>query len=353
MTQTALRIATRQSPLALWQAEHVRERLQALDPSARIELVPMVTDGDRWLQAPLSTLGGKDLFVKELERALLDGHADIAVHSMKDVGAHLPDGLQMRSVLEREDPHDALVGQQGRAAVASLDAVPRDARVGTCSLRRRSQLLAQRPDLRIGMLRGNVNTRLARLDADEHDVIVLAAAGLMRLELSHRIGSRLDPRHCLPAIGQGIIGIESRSDDPSTHALIDRLHHAPTAVRLAAERTVSRRLDGGCSAPLAGHATLAEGRMILRARVGSLDGSTLLEREASIELPDEPAAALEAATTLGDRVSQGLLDDGARQLLADTARQVADEAAALGVAPGAGQGAGQGVGQGTPATDGA
>jgi len=328
MSQATLRIATRQSPLALWQAEHVRSRLQALGPSLRVELVPMVTDGDRWLQAPLSTLGGKDLFVKELERALLAGDADIAVHSMKDVGAHLPDGLQMRTVLEREDPHDALVGQQGRPGVDSLDAVPHGARVGTCSLRRRSQLLAERPDLRIGMLRGNVNTRLARLDADEHDVIVLAAAGLMRLKLSHRIGSRLDAQHCLPAIGQGIIGIEARQDDPATHALIDRLHHAPCAIRLAAERTVSRQLDGGCSAPLAGHATLEGNRLTLRARVGSLDGATLLEQVATVTLSDpaDPASSLEAAVALGDRVSQALLDGGARGVLAEAAERVAAEA---------------------------
>lgn len=324
MTDSPLRIATRQSPLALWQAEHVRVRLAELAPQRSVVLVPMVTDGDRWLETALSKLGGKNLFVKELERALLDGSADIAVHSMKDVAAQLPDGLAIRCVLEREDPHDALVGPRSGNAppppIDGLDAVANGARIGTCSLRRRSQLLAQRPDLTIGLLRGNVNTRLARLDAGEHDVIVLAAAGLMRLGLQERIGARLPPALCLPAIGQGIIGIETRSQDPDTHALLAPLHHPATAVRLEAERTVSRRLDGGCSAPLAGHATWADGQLTLRARVASLDGRTLLEREASCALPDAAAGGAQGlARQLGDRVADALLADGAADVLAQAA----------------------------------
>ena len=333
MTRSPLRIATRQSPLALWQAEHVRARLQALDPDCPVELVPMVTDGDRWLQAPLSTLGGKDLFVKELERALLDGRADIAVHSMKDVGATLPDGLTLRCVLEREDPHDALVGPASSPAVTGLDAVARGARMGTCSLRRRSQLLGHRADLHVGMLRGNVNSRLAKLDAGEHDVIVLAAAGLMRLGLEHRIGHRLPVDTCLPAIGQGIIGIECRRDDAATHALIDRLHHVPTAVRLAAERTVSRRLDAGCSAPLAGHATLEGSTLTLTALAASLDGTTRLECRRVIELPaGDDEAAMRAAVELGDAVTDRLLDEGAQRVLDEAAAQVRREAERAGQA---------------------
>ena len=326
----SLRIATRQSPLAVWQAEHVRARLMAAHPGLDVILVPMTTKGDQWLETPLSRVGGKGLFVKELERALFDGRADIAVHSMKDVEATLPDGLALLAILDREDPTDALVPQLGQTNTG-IDDLPEGARIGTCSLRRRSQILAKRPDLKIGMLRGNVNSRLAKLDAGEHDAIVLASAGLQRLALDARIGARLPADVCLPAIGQGIIGVEARSEDKETAALLAVLHHHETAHRLAAERAVSRTLNGGCSAPIAGHATLADGRLELTARVVQLNGDTTLHRVEAINLPsadrlaDNPAS-IEAADELGQRVAQALLKSGAQALLDDAAAQVAEGA---------------------------
>lgn len=325
MTQT-LRIATRQSPLALWQAEHVRARLKAAHTDLDVELVPLSTRGDQWLNTPLSRVGGKGLFVKELERALYDQQADIAVHSMKDVEAVLPDGLELIAILEREDPADALVPQLGQT-LSRLEDLPKGARIGTCSLRRRSQLLAARPDLNIGMLRGNVNSRLAKLDAGEHDAIILAAAGLQRLALQQRIGGRLDFGTCLPAIGQGIIGVEARSDDEATRARLAPLHDTSSAVRLMAERAVSRTLNGGCSAPIAGHATLADRRLELTARVIDLNGKTTLHRVEAIHLDGlDIAAQLAAADALGRRLAEALLDSGAQALLDSAAKQVAEGA---------------------------
>lgn len=325
MTQT-LRIATRKSPLALWQAEHVSARLRSAHPELQVTLVPMSTKGDRWLETPLSLIGGKNLFVKELERALIAGDADLAVHSMKDVAAELPEGLSLTTILEREDPADALVAPSGTSLDGGLDAVPQGARIGTCSLRRRSQLLAARPDLHIGMLRGNVNSRLAKLDAGEHDAIVLAAAGLQRLALDERISARLPSTLCLPAIGQGIIGIEARSGDNETIALLAPLHHDDTAFRLAAERAVSRTLNGGCSAPIAGHTTLSKGRLELTARVIDLNGRRTLQQVAGIDLPtgQDAQVALDQANLLGEQVAESLLEDGAQALLDDAAALVAE-----------------------------
>ncbi len=328
---TPLRIATRRSPLALWQAEHVRELLVRAEPGAAVELVPMTTTGDQRLDRPLATLGGKSLFVKELERAMLDGEADLAVHSMKDVSADLPDGLAIATVLEREDPHDAFVSN----AYPELAALPPGARVGTASLRRRAQLLAARPDLAIGMLRGNVNSRLAKLDAGEHDAIILACAGLERLGFAHRIAERLDPAVCLPAIGQGIIGIELRADDAALAARLAPLHDASTALRLAAERALSRRLNGGCSAPIAGHATLDGSTLRMVARVIAIDGTRTLEAADSMALVGTDAATLgssatlAAAAALGTSLAERLLGNGAEALLRDAEAVVADETAAL------------------------
>jgi hydroxymethylbilane synthase len=329
MTQT-IRIATRKSPLAMWQAEHVRARLAAAHNDLKIILVPMTTKGDQWLEMPLSRIGGKNLFVKELERALIDGSADIAVHSMKDVAAELPEGLGIVTVLERENPSDALVAGAGDNSINGVDDLPEGARIGTCSLRRRSQLLAVRPDLQIGMLRGNVNTRLAQLDAGDHDAIVLAAAGLQRLEFDDRINAQLPHTISLPAIGQGIIGIEARSDDQETQSLLSALHDAPAARRLTAERAVSRTLNGGCSAPIAGHATLEADQLQITARVIDLNGKVPLEHSATTQLcaanAGDDSQALAAADTLGCEVANALLAQGAQALL--------DEAAAL-VAQGA------------------
>lgn len=265
----SLRIATRKSPLALWQTEQVAERLRLAHPDLRVEILGMRTRGDKFLDAPLAKIGGKGLFVKELEQGLLDRRADIAVHSMKDVPIDLPAGLQLPVIMEREDPRDALVANN----YGDIDELPAGVRVGTSSLRRQCQLAARRADLVIRPLRGNVNTRLSKLDAGEYDAIVLAAAGLMRLGFEQRIRQRLSPEESLPAIGQGAIGIECRVDDGRVKALIAPLHHADTADRVRAERALNRRLRGGCQAPIAGYAVLEDGWLRLRGLVGTPDGT--------------------------------------------------------------------------------
>ncbi|MFM7306649.1 MAG: hydroxymethylbilane synthase, partial [Actinomycetota bacterium] len=243
MSQRTFRIATRRSQLALWQAEHVAERLAAA--GARVELLPLSTQGDRILDVPLAKIGGKGLFVKELETALLEGRADLAVHSIKDVPMDLPEGLGIAAILVREDPRDAFVSVHHR----SLAALPLGARVGTSSLRRQCQLRALRPDLRLLDLRGNVNTRLAKLDAGEYDAIVLAAAGLRRLGMADRISEVLEPLQMLPAVGQGAIGVEIRDDDTELRSFLATMHDEATARRVLAERALNRALNGGCQVP--------------------------------------------------------------------------------------------------------
>lgn len=301
----ALRIATRRSPLAMWQAEFVAARLHAAHPELPVRLVPMTTQGDRELSRSLATSGGKGLFVKELEMAMLEGRADIAVHSMKDVPAQLPDGLAIATVLPAEDPRDAFVSNH----LARLADLPQGARVGTASLRRQSQLLAMRPDLEIETLRGNVNTRLQRLDDGEFDAIMLACAGLRRLELGTRIREALDPAYFVPACAQGIIGVEVRTADQATLAALAPLHDADTAIRLDAERALSARLGGACTVPVAGHARLREGRIQLDGVVASPDGSQLVR--------DHIEAAAADAATAGVALAERLLDQGARAILAD------------------------------------
>lgn len=293
-----LRIATRKSPLALWQAEHAAAALTAAHPGLRVEIVGMTTKGDRILDAPLAKVGGKGLFVKELEQGMLTGEADIAVHSMKDVPVDFPEGLHLAVILEREDPLDALVSNR----FESLDALPAGARVGTSSLRRQCQLAARRPDLRIEPLRGNVNTRLAKLDGGDYDAIILAAAGLIRLGFQSRIRARISPQDSLPAIGQGAIGIECRTDDPRVNTLISPLHHGDTALRVRAERAMNARLHGGCQVPIAGHATLAGGTLHLRGLVGTPDGTRILRAEA--EAPSSDPESLGAAVA-AELLSQG------------------------------------------------
>jgi hydroxymethylbilane synthase len=298
-----LRIATRKSPLALWQAEHVAAALAAAHPGLAVEIVGMTTKGDRILDAPLAKVGGKGLFVKELEQGMLSGQADIAVHSMKDVPVEFPEGLHLPVILEREDPLDAFVSNR----YASLDALPAGARVGTSSLRRQCQLAARRPDLRVEPLRGNVNSRLAKLDAGDYDAVLLAAAGLIRLGFAERIRGRIDPGDSLPAIGQGAIGIECRVGDGRTEALIGPLHHPETALRVLAERALNARLHGGCQVPIAGHATLEEERLHLRGLVGTPDGSRVLRAEAQGPSRDPEA--------LGIAVAEDLLRQGAGEIL--------------------------------------
>ncbi|MHA7833262.1 MAG: hydroxymethylbilane synthase [Algiphilus sp.] len=301
----ALRIATRRSPLALWQAEFVAARLRAAHPELHVSLVPMTTQGDRELSRSLATSGGKGLFVKELEVAMLEGRADIAVHSMKDVPAQLPDGLSIATVLPAEDPRDAFVSH----SVARLTELPQGARVGTASLRRQSQLLAMRPDLQIETLRGNVNTRLQRLDDGHFDAIMLACAGLRRLEFGARIREALDPAQFVPACAQGIIGIEARADDAATLALLAPLHDNDTATRLAAERSFSARLGGACTVPVAGHAQLKQGRIALDGVVASPDGRQLVR--------DRHEGTAADAAVVGVTLAERLLDQGARAILAD------------------------------------
>jgi len=298
-----MRIATRRSPLALWQAHHVRDALVRVHAGLQVEILEMTTRGDRILDTPLAKVGGKGLFVKELERALLDGAADLAVHSMKDVPVELPDGLHLPVILEREDPRDALVSDR----YPQLSALPAGARVGTSSLRRQCQLRHQRPDLEILDLRGNVGSRLKKLDDGEFDAIILAAAGLTRLGLTQRITEWLEPSTCLPAIGQGAVGIECRTDDARIAGLIAPLDHAATHTCVTAERALNARLQGGCQVPIAGHAVINGEVLQLRGRVGRPDGTQILHDE--ISGPETEAAAL------GTRLAERLLADGAATIL--------------------------------------
>ncbi len=298
-----LRIATRKSQLALWQAEHVAALLRRAHAGLAVELVPMVTQGDRIQDRSLAAIGGKGLFIKELEVALEEGRADIAVHSMKDLPGELPEGLDIAAVLERADARDALLTASG----AGLGELPRGARVGTSSLRRQAQLLAARPDLRIETLRGNVDTRLRRLDAGGMDAIVLACAGLIRLGLESRITARLDPKICLPAVAQGAIGIECRRDDARTQGLVTMLDHQATRTAVDAERAFAHRLGGSCQSPIAAHASLEGQRLILDGLVAEPDGSRVL-RDSSSGGSGEPAA-------LGRRLAERILAAGAGPLL--------------------------------------
>lgn len=303
MSKTTIRIATRKSLLALWQAEYVKRELERHHPGLEVELLGMTTKGDRILDAPLAKVGGKGLFVKELEQAMYDGRADIAVHSMKDVPVELPEGMALPVICEREDPRDAFVSPR----FADLDALPEGARVGSSSLRRQCQLRARRPDLVVHDLRGNVQTRLGRLDAGEYDAIILATAGLLRLDLEERIACRLPVEVSLPAIGQGAVGIECRADDTRLQELLAPLHHPRTATVVAAERALNRRLEGGCQVPIAGYAVLEDGGLWLRALVGSPDGRTVVRGE----VRGEPADA----EALGTGLAEDLLARGADRIL--------------------------------------
>ncbi|UCC56310.1 MAG: hydroxymethylbilane synthase [Gammaproteobacteria bacterium] len=303
MSTELLRIATRKSPLALWQAEHVRARLLALHPGLQVELVTLSTQGDRILDSPLAKIGGKGLFVKELEQGMLDGSADIAVHSMKDVPATLPEGLGLGAILERADPHDAFVSNE----YASIDDLPEGARVGTSSLRRQCQLRDRRPDLQISDLRGNVGTRLGKLDNGEYDAIVLACAGLQRLGMAARITRALAPEEMLPAIAQGVIGIECRLDDTRVRDLLELLNHPETVFRTQAERAMNATLAGGCQAPVAGYAELHNGSLELRGLVGWPDGTEIIRADI--------AGKAAVAEDLGRQLAEQLLSAGARPIL--------------------------------------
>ena len=298
-----IRIATRKSPLALWQAEYVKSNLLKHHPHLIIELVTFTTQGDKILDVPLAKIGGKGLFVKELENAMLAGEADLAVHSMKDVPMECPEGLAITTICEREDPTDAFVSNR----FATLDDLPHGAIVGTSSLRRQCQLRALRPDLVIRDLRGNVGTRLGRLDNNEYDAIILASAGLKRLGLEARLRQQLT--QLLPAVGQGAVGIETRINDNELHQLLAPLHHQETALCVQAERAMNRRLQGGCQVPIAGFATINNQILTLNALVGSIDGLQIIHQHAQTQ-------DLLAVESLGEHVATGLLNQGAAAILA-------------------------------------
>lgn len=299
-----LRIATRTSPLAMWQAEHVARCLREHHPELRIEMVGMVTRGDKILDSPLSKIGGKGLFVKELELGMLEGSADIAVHSMKDVPMEFPEGLHLPVIMQREDPRDAFVSNQ----FANLDELPVGAIVGTSSLRRQTQIRARYPHLQIKDLRGNVNTRLGKLDKGEYHAIILAAAGLIRLNFQARITAYLATEQSLPAIGQGAIGIECRMHDARIEALLAPLNHAPTALCVQAERAMNQRLNGGCQIPVAGFAELEGETLRMRGLIGSPDGTALYQCELRASATNPQA--------LGIQVAENLLSQGGDKVLA-------------------------------------
>ena len=298
-----IHLATRKSPLALWQTHHVRDVLCRVHQELQVEIVEMTTQGDKIIDTPLAKIGGKGLFVKELEHGLLGGLADIAVHSMKDVPVEIPEGLTLSVIMRRFDPYDAVVSNH----YSNLAALPEKAIVGTASLRRQCQLLAYRPDLQIRSLRGNVGTRLRKLDNGEFDAIVLAAAGLKRLGMAERIREILKPDVMLPAIGQGAIGIECRADDVDTLNLIAMLNDPPTQQRIIAERALNKRLGGGCQVPIAGFAQIDQDDLELRGLVGDVQGKQIIHH--TIHGP------IDLAEVLGDRLGQELLKQGAGQLL--------------------------------------
>ena len=297
-------IASRESALAMWQARHVQSRLEALYPGSKVAILGMTTQGDRLVAASLAKLGGKGLFVKELEEALAHGRADLAVHSMKDVPMHLPPGFTLAAILERADPRDAFVS----ARYGALAELPEGARVGTSSLRRESQIRARYPHLRVEALRGNVPTRLRKLDEGQYDAIILAAAGLKRLGREDRITALLTPDECLPAAGQGALGLECRAERGDLRNLLAPLNHQPTALCVAAERAVSRALTGSCSVPLGAYAEVSGARMRVRGFVGAPDGSRMVSAEVE--------GAASEAEALGQALAGQLREKGAAEILA-------------------------------------
>lgn len=298
-----LKIATRKSPLALWQAEHVKARLEAIHPHLNVELIKMTTRGDQILNSPLSKIGGKGLFIKELEIGMMEGVADIAVHSMKDVPYEIPKGFELGAILARENPFDAFVSNK----FDSISDLPKNAKVGTCSMRRIVQLKAQRPDLEILDLRGNVNTRLQKLDDGEFDAIILACAGLIRLKFEDRIKQEISAMESLPAVGQGAVGIEIRENDQEILDLIKPLIDQDSTYRVSAERAMNARLEGGCSVPIAGYATLDSDQISLTGLVGNVESGVILKHQVSGHVDQSEA--------LGEMLGDQLIKMGAKDIL--------------------------------------
>lgn len=298
-------IATRKSPLALWQANFVKQQLETFHPSLVVELVPMVTQGDVLLESPLSKIGGKGLFVKQLEQAIMNGQADIAVHSIKDIPAVFPQGLTLSTVCQRDEMRDALISNQYQ----HLDELPHGAVVGTSSLRRQCQLRAKYPHLQIKDLRGNVGTRLTKLDNQEYDAIILAAVGLKRLGLQNRIKQYIDTDLILPAVGQGAIGIESRADDKTLSELLAPLEDKKSRICIEAERAMNLALQGGCQVPIACLSQLENDSLTLRGLVGRIDGSEMIKAEITGHSTQ--------AEALGRQLADNLLVQGAKAILAE------------------------------------
>lgn len=305
MSQRVIRIATRKSALALWQANYVKNALENAHPQISVLLVPMTTKGDIILDTPLAKVGGKGLFIKELEVAMQNGEADIAVHSMKDVPVEFPEGFGLHAICERENPFDAFVSNQ----YGHIDELPHGAVVGTSSLRRQCQLKNIRPDIQIKDLRGNVNTRLAKLDDGQYDAIILASAGLLRLDMFERIRYSISSDMSLPAVGQGAVGIECRNDDAELIALLSPLNHDETRIRVTAERALNAKLQGGCQVPIGSYAELKGDQIHLQGLVGSISGKGLIKADST-----GPANAPE---TLGMEVANKLLSLGAAEFLAE------------------------------------
>ncbi len=303
--QKKLRIGTRGSMLALWQAEWVKSQLLAAHAGLTVELVTIKTMGDKILDVPLAKVGGKGLFVKEIEEALLEGRTDLAVHSVKDMPALLPAGLHLAAMPPREDPRDALISRNGNG----LNQLPNEARVGTSSLRRAAQLLHLRPDLHIEPLRGNVDTRLRKLETERFDAIVLAAAGLKRMGLSHVISEYLAPEQILPAVGQGALGIETRIEDDFTNPVVASLAHQPTMTEVSAERAFLRRLEGGCQVPIGAHAIMAGDEVVLTGMVADLVGRRLIRKE----MRGEP----QYVEVMGERLAEAVLESGGAEILGE------------------------------------
>lgn len=299
-------IATRGSKLALWQAEWVKSELEKIDSGLEVSLNKIKTSGDMILDVPLAQVGGKGLFVKEIEEAILRKKADMAVHSMKDVPTDLPEGLHLSAICKREDNRDALIAGKG---INNFSDLPHEAHIGTSSLRRICQLLNKRPDLQITQLRGNVDTRIRKLDEGQFDAIILATAGVKRLGYSERITEIIPPELSLPAIGQGAIGIECRTNDEFLNSLLRNLGHQETAVCVRAERAFLKKLEGGCQVPIAAYARLSDGRIIIEGLVGSLKGETLIK--------DRMEGNIEEAETLGTRLAESVLSQGADKILAE------------------------------------
>ena len=303
MSKRTIRIATRKSALAMWQAEYVQAKLQEHHPDLTVELLPMSTQGDRILDSPLAKIGGKGLFIKELEIAMQEGRADLAVHSMKDMPVDLPDGFGIHAICPREDPRDAFVSN----TYNNLDELPQGSVIGTSSLRRQCQIKASRPDLVINDLRGNVNTRLAKLDEGQFDAIILASAGLIRLAMPERIRAFIEPEQSLPAVGQGAVGIECRNDDAQLIEILSVLHCQETATRVTAERAMNAKLQGGCQVPIGSFATLEGDKLFLRGLVGATDGSEMIRAEHSGDKAQ--------AVAIGEKVAEDLLAQGADKIL--------------------------------------